>query len=152
MIHSGGNCWEILRGGQRREEVTGHSAVLPSLVWVIGHFFLHPAYPRHFVPMQENFMCQLWFLFTNWTHCSLSSCRHPCHMSASSAAFFLTQAKSCHCYLKSFTSPPHSDNLSGLLASFTCSDPPPTLYTILGSSYWNIALTMYPMYVFYLPY
>lgn len=48
-IHSGGICWGILRDGQRREEVTDHSEVLPSSVWVIGHFFLCPVYPRHFV-------------------------------------------------------------------------------------------------------
>lgn len=84
-IHNGGDCWEILRGGHRREEVTGDTQVLPSLVWVISHFFLIVPSISHFVPVQKNFMCQFSFLFPDLVPCSL--CPHPCQKSKSSAFF-----------------------------------------------------------------
>lgn len=77
--------------------------------------------------------------------------------SESSASIFVipniqSSAKSCQFYLKSFTSVFLTYVISVLSASLNLFLLQPTLYTMLDSSYWNIALTMYPMYVFSLPY
>lgn len=123
-IHTGGDCWEILRGGQKREEVTeGHSEVLPSLVWVISHFFLIvPSISQTLCSCAEEFYVPTFISFPKPTPLLVHVLSHDKGLSP--LLFFLLQLSPVSATSSlSHLFPPHLHDFSGLSASFTCSYP-----------------------------
>lgn len=130
-----------------------------SLV-ILRYFHPWPDLSAQYIPgiclYVEEFYVPNFISFHKPTHCSFSSCHHPCPKSKLSASLFLAPhiqcpAKSYQFYLNSLS---HLFLLTGII-SVASQLPwplltPAYLYPMLDSSYWNSS-DYGPMYVFYLP-
>lgn len=103
-FHSGGDCLEILRGGQRREEVTGHFEVLTSLVWGISpSFLIVPSMSQALCFYAEEFCVPIFVLHNS---VSVRVFIHATGLSRLLPFSFLphqSPAKSCQFYLSSLS-------------------------------------------------
>ena len=153
-FHIGGDWCEILRGGQKSEKSLvilkyfhPWSGQLPVSFWLCPVSWAFCVYPQElYVPSFISYHKSTLFC--------LSSPMLPVTVTLATCfltPYLLSAANSCQFYLNSLSHPSSSLPFSGLSTFFT-SYFQSTFYTILDSSYWNLALTMYPMYVFCLPY